>query len=137
MRKKHFCKGFGVKGVQSSPAIGGGEFRYCLLYKAARKCVTVDSGNNGKGKRRQIDGSEFGAASVYSIAIAASLPNYWRTHSRSLSGQISLSLFDRGLTTKIRTFTPAGQVRPRETPHTGNQWQIGCDQSLMIVSSHT
>ena len=50
----------------------------CLLYKAA----TVVSEDNGKGKRRSRGlgdemGSEFGAASVYSIAIAASLPKYW------------------------------------------------------------
>jgi hypothetical protein len=48
-----------------------------LLYKAG----TVDSTTKVKGKRRPEEemqvGSEFGAASVYSIAITASLPNHW------------------------------------------------------------
>ena len=58
----------------SSPAIGGSTFWCLLLYEAATK-VTVDNGGVREGG--------FGVASVYSIAIAASRPNCWRTLSRS------------------------------------------------------
>jgi hypothetical protein len=50
--------------------------RYCLLYKAARWTRRRTTVRVREGQEEEM-GSEFGAASVYSIAIAASLPNYW------------------------------------------------------------
>jgi hypothetical protein len=75
----------GVSRRPSSPGIGGGgaTFRYHLLYEAATK-VTVDSDNNGKGKRRR-------GRNWFRVRRCVSLPNRNRRLSPELLAGLTLS----------------------------------------------
>ena len=90
-------------------------FGYCRCAKRRRR-VTVD---NGKVREGGEGGS--GAASVYSIAIAASLPNCWRT--LSLSGQ---TFFFFLIEVTSVSHTHASGQSASESLDRHAQWQLGC-----------